>query len=281
MFEQLKIINHRPEPFSTYTAEKLWTNEYTAQQMLKYHLNEEVALASRTKEVIGQTVNWLQSRFNIECGTRIADFGCGPGLYTSRFAQLGAHVTGLDFSANSIAYARTTAYKQKLSIDYQQQNYLDFNSDERFDLICMIMCDFCALSPKQRQKLFGIFRKHLKDDGKLFLDVYSLASYAQRQEQSSYELNQLHGFWSAEEYYGFINTCKYDDEKVVLDKYSIFEANRTRVIYNWLQYYSIDALREEFSTNDFTIEEAYADTAGAIYNEGSFEIAVVAKCCDR
>lgn len=278
MFEQLKIINRRPEPFSVYTAEELWANEYTAQQMLQYHLNEEVALASRTKEMIEQTVNWLQSRFNIECGTRIADFGCGPGLYTNRFAQLGAQVTGIDFSANSIAYARATAEKQKLTIDYRQENYLDFNSDEKYDLICMIMCDFCALSPVQRQQLLSIFRTHLKDDGTLFLDVYSLASYAQRQEMASYELNQLHGFWSAEEYYGFVNTFKYDDEKVVLDKYSLFEANRTKVIYNWLQYYSIDALREEFSVNGFCIEEACSDTAGALYNEDSHEIAVVAKC---
>ena len=84
MFEQLQIINHRPEVFSVYTAEELWTDEYTAQQMLQYHLNEDVALASRTGEMIDKTVNWLQSRFDIGRDTRIADFGCGPGLYTSR-----------------------------------------------------------------------------------------------------------------------------------------------------------------------------------------------------
>jgi SAM-dependent methyltransferase len=277
MFEQLQIINQRPEPFSVYTAAELWTDPHTSQEMLKYHLNKELALASRTSDTIDRSVVWLQSRFNIDNNTRIADFGCGPGLYTSRLAQLGAQITGIDFSANSIDYARTTAERQKLHIDYRQENYLDFNNDQQYDLICMIMCDFCALSPQQRKQLLGIFHRHLKSDGALFLDVYSLASYEQRQECADYEFRQLNGFWSAEDYYGFINTFKYADEKIVLDKYSLFEADRSRVIYNWLQYYSLEVLANEFVENGFSIRETYADTAGAPYREGSAEIAVVAK----
>lgn len=280
MFEQLQTINHRPEPYSIYTAEELWTDPYTAQQMLQYHLNEDLALASRTPDVIASTVAWLQDRFKVGADTSIADFGCGPGLYTSKLAKLGARVTGIDFSANSIEYARETAVRQNLDINYQQQNYLDFTSDQRFDLICMIMCDFCALSPAQRQQLLGIFHHHLKDGGALFLDVYSLAGYAERQEQALYELNQLHGFWSADDYYGFVNCFKYDDVHVVLDKYSIFETDRSRVIYNWLQYYSLESLTQEFAENGFTVKESYADTAGAVLGEESTEIAVVAMKTD-
>ena len=276
MFEQLQFINQRPEPFSIYTAEELWTEPYTAQQMLSYHLREDVALASRTKETIDKTVLWLQSRFDIGTATSIADFGCGPGLYTSRFAKLGAQVTGIDFSANSIQYARDTAAREQLSINYLQQNYLDFKSDQRFDLICMIMCDFCALSPGQRRQLLGVFHNHLKTGGTLFLDVYSLSSFAQRQEQASYEFRQLNGFWSAEDYYGFVNTFKYDVEKVVLDKFSLFEADRSRVIYNWLQYYSMDSLTREFAENGFSIMERYADTTGTAYHPGSPEITLLA-----
>lgn len=278
MFEQLQIIDQQPEPFSVYTAEELWTDEYTAQQMLNYHLNEELALTSRTRDFIDRSTSWMKSRFAIGEGTRIADFGCGPGLYTNRLARFGAQVTGLDFSANSIRYARETAERENLAVDYRQQNYLDFEDDQQFDLICMIMCDFCALSPQQRQRLLGIFRRHLKDGGSLFLDVYSLHAYNQRQECAKYELNQLNGFWAADEYYGFLNIFKYDKAKVVLDKYSIFEANgRKRTIYNWLQYYSLDTLRQEFTENGFDIRETYADAAGTFYKEDTAEIAVVAE----
>ena len=39
----------------------------------------------------------------------IADFGCGPGLYAQRLARAGLNVTGIDFSANSLQYAREVA----------------------------------------------------------------------------------------------------------------------------------------------------------------------------
>ncbi len=92
MFTKLQNINKRPKPFSINSVAELWTNEHTAQQMLQYHLNEEVAMASRTREVIDSSVAWLQSRFKLGSDTSVADFGCGPGLYTSRFAKLGAKV---------------------------------------------------------------------------------------------------------------------------------------------------------------------------------------------
>ena len=40
MFNKLKEINSRPEPFEFYTADALWTDEHTSEQMLKFHLDE-------------------------------------------------------------------------------------------------------------------------------------------------------------------------------------------------------------------------------------------------
>lgn len=55
MFIELKEINKKPKPFEFYTAAELWTNEYTAEQMLQFHLNEDVDAASRNKEFIELT----------------------------------------------------------------------------------------------------------------------------------------------------------------------------------------------------------------------------------
>jgi 2-polyprenyl-3-methyl-5-hydroxy-6-metoxy-1,4-benzoquinol methylase len=40
----------------------------------------------------------------VDESTEIADFGCGPGLYTEKLAERGATVTGIDFSENSIRH---------------------------------------------------------------------------------------------------------------------------------------------------------------------------------
>ena len=122
-----------------------------------------------------------------------------------------------------------------------------------------------------------MFYRFLKTDGSILLDVYSLKAFDQRKEASSYEYKQLNGFWAPENYYGFLNTFKYDEEKVVLDKYTIIEEAQTRTVYNWLQYFSPESLRKEFEENGFKIEEYYSDVAGTIFSPKSLEFAIVVK----
>lgn len=275
MYNELEKINYRPKPFEYYTAKDLWTNEHTSQQMLQFHLNEAIDVSSRNKKFIEKSVEWIIKRFSINDRKYIADFGCGPGLYTTLFAQNGAKVTGIDFSKRSIEYAQKTAKENNLEIDYVNENYLIFDTEKRFDLITMIMCDFCALSPVQRRELLGKFNKLLKTNGSILLDVYTINAYNNRTEQTLYELNLSNGFWSPDKYYGFLNTFKYSDEKVILDKYTIVEKQRTRTIYNWLQYFSKESLTEEIERNGFFVVDVLADVAGNAYDAEGEELAIV------
>ena len=277
MFEQLEEINKRPEPFDFYTASELWTDEHTSERMLSFHLNEDIDVSSRNAEFINRSVEWIISRFSVDEGTKIADFGCGPGLYATRLAKSQAGVTGIDFSKRSIAYAQEVSAKEQLSIHYVNQNYLEFETDDRFNLVLMIMCDFCALSPTQRRDILGKFHKILRPGGSVLLDVYSLSAFDKREEAATYEVNLLNGFWSPNKYYGFLNTFKYDKDRVVLDKYTIVESDRTRTVYNWLQYFSPEDLEREFVESGFSIEGLYSDVAGTPYNRESSEFAVIAK----
>jgi 2-polyprenyl-3-methyl-5-hydroxy-6-metoxy-1,4-benzoquinol methylase len=277
MFKELKEINSQPSPFQFYTADELWTNEHTSKQMLEYHLNESIDVASRNRNFIERSVEWIGSFFEVERNTEIADFGCGPGLYTNRLAERGAIVAGIDFSENSLNYAKQVAAEKSLNVNYVLKNYLDFETTNRFDLITMIMCDFCVLSPEQRKKMLSKFHSLLKPDGSVLLDVYSLNSFKQKEESATYELNQLNGFWSQEDYYCFVNTFKYEKEKVMVDKYTIIEESRKRVVYNWLQYYSKESLVKEFEANGFKIEHLFSDVSGKTFTNESKEIAIVAK----
>ena len=277
MFEEIENINTRPGPFEFYTASDLWTDEHTSKQMLSCHLNEEIDLSSRNAAFIDRSAEWITSYFNVGAGTKIADFGCGPGLYTTRLAKKQADVTGIDFSKRSIQYAREVTTREGLLIHYVNQNYLEFETDNRFGLILMIYCDFCALSPTQRKKMLSKFHTILEPGGLVLLDVYSLNAFAQREETALYEANLLNGFWSPNKYYGFQNTFKYESEKVVLDKYTLIEADRTRTIYNWLQYFSPETLEREFTECGFTIEKIFSDVAGTPFDSKANEFAVVAK----
>jgi len=277
VFDKLEEINSRPTPFQSYTAEELWTDEHTSKKMLEYHLNESVDLSSRNKNFISRSVKWIVSHFGIDVNTSIADFGCGPGLYATPFAENNADVTGIDFSRRSIQYAKKIAGQKGLDITYYQQDYLKFETEKRFDLITMIFCDFCALSPLQRKILLAKFYRFLKPGGSVLLDVHSLNRFNSRDEVTIYERNQLDKFWSPDNYYSFLTTFKYDKEKVILDKYTIIEKARTRIVSNWLQYFTQDSLRKEFEENGFEAAEFYSDVAGATFSPESPDIAIVAR----
>jgi len=125
MFEELEKINERPEPFAFYTAKDLWTDKYTSKRMLSFHLDESIIVSSRNAEFINRSVQWIVSELHIGKGTRIVDFGCGPGLFAARLAKRGASVTGIDFSKRSIAYAKEAATREQLKINYVNLDYLE------------------------------------------------------------------------------------------------------------------------------------------------------------
>lgn len=277
VFDVLEGINARPRPFEFYTAHELWTNQHTSARMLALHLDENIDVSSRRLGFINRSVEWITEHFRIGADTRIIDFGCGPGLYAERLAEQNAAVTGVDFSKRSIEYAEAVAARKGLAIHYVNQNYLEYETTESFDLILMIMCDFCALSPTQRKAMLGKFLAILKPGGVVLLDVYSTTAFHQREETATYEANLLDGFWSPDKYYGFLNTFKYEEEKVVLDKYTVVEQSGTRTVYNWLQYFSADKLKKELVDAGFEVEAFYADVAGSPFDPEGSEFTVVAR----
>ena len=280
LFSALESISEKPAPYSVYTARELWTDEHTSGKMLAFHLNDEVDVSSRRTSFIDRSVHWIQEHFQLSEGHRIIDFGCGPGLYTSRFARIGAAVFGVDFSSRSIEFARERARRQNLEVTYIEADYLGFQPDGPFDLVTMIMCDFCALSPAQRATMLGKFAGILSDRGRVVLDVYSLSAFADKQEGLTFEKNQLNGFWSADPYFGFLASFKYDDDKVSLDRYTIVEEHRQREIYNWLQYFTPESLQREALAAGLQVAELYGDVAGTHYDAGAPEFAVVMKKSD-
>lgn len=276
LFAHLQEIVEKPQPFEYYTTPQLWDDPHVSKGMLDAHLDPSHDAASYRKEFIDRAVEWMAARFDISQETRICDFGCGPGLYTTAFAERGAVVTGIDLSRRSISYARDVAARRELSIEYILQNYLEFSTDRTYDLITMISCDFPVLSPGQRRRLLGTFHTILAENGAILLDVDSMKRFAAASEGTAYKFYPEGGFWSAEPHHVFENAFKYEQEKVLLEKYTIVERDRTRNIFNWHQCYSLQSLQALFGENGLQVEACYSNIAGDRYDDGSTVIAVVA-----
>lgn len=276
MFRELQAINARPAPFSRPATDALWTDPHISTMMLRAHLDGTNDQASRRTEVIEASVAWMSETFRLTTGSRILDLGCGPGLYANRLARTGASVTGIDFSARSIRHARAAA-GDGLAVSYVNESYLGYQTEERFDLIVLIYCDYCALAPDQRRQLLGSISGWLAPGGSFLFDVHSAAAFAARREAAEYGPSFMDGFWSPGPYFGFFNTFKYDEARLTLDRYEIVEADRTRTFYNWLQYYDPETLAAELGRSGFEIHTRMADLAGATFSRDSFEFAVIAR----
>lgn len=277
MYDELQRIVERPAPFSRYTAEDLWTDEHTSAQMLAHHLDPIDDAASRNAAFIDRSVAWIAARFGVGAETRIADLGCGPGLYANRLARLGARVTGVDFSSRSLAHARGVAAEEGLPARYILQNYLEYRTEERYDLVMLIYCDYVVLSPAQRRTLHGVFRSILAPGGALLLDVHSLALFDARREGVRFTPHPDGGFWAPGPYHEFCQTCKYEADKIVLDKYTIVEPHRTRTVYNWFQHFTPEGLAAELAEGGLIVEETLGDVAGSPYDPAAHDLAVIAR----
>ena len=271
LFEELSEIHRKPELFSAYTAETLWTEPHLAQQMLKTHLDQNTSLASRTLPVIEQTVQWLDERFSLD-GKKVCDLGCGPGLYAERYAQSGAIVEGLDFSANSIAYASNNATANHGSLSFQQANYLTDNLPAGQDLITLIYCDFCPLSPAQRRILLEKVRRALVPGGAFVFDVHSAKSFEEISERIVLNRNPINGFWSANDCYVFQSKWIYAADAVSLDLFTIVEERKTWRIYNWLQHFLPKSIHAELQANGFEVENISSGFGSKDEAAGTFTV---------
>ena len=218
----------------------------------------------------------MVSRFGLATGRAVADFGCGPGLYASRLAASGARVTAIDFSERSIRYARELALRQGQLVEHVQADYLDFETDERFDLIALIMCDCCALSREQRLGLLDRFRTHLNADGAVLLDVYAIAAFAAGEEAATYAHRQG-GFWSPEPHFVFQNTFKYQRSVSFSTSHHRREGAHAGGLQLASSGFDREGLRNEIEGQGLVIEEVLGDVAGGPFDPASPEFAVIAR----
>lgn len=243
----------KPEIYSPGTA-LMWVDEYISTQLLETHLSQEIELASRKESTISSTVEWILNKVP---GDRlhILDLGCGPGLYAEKLAGRGHLVTGVDFSSNSIRYAMESASKNKLDISYMQQNYLELEEENRYDLILLIFTDFGVLTPSQRETLLSNIYRALKPGGTFIFDVLNEKSEVHESGVKDWELSEK-GFWRSTPYLAIAESFYYEQQNVTLNQHIIVDEDGGTEIYRfWIHTFSHADLEAIVSSAGFRSAE--------------------------
>lgn len=276
MYKFFEEINSKPKLYSVYQPELLWNDEHISKILLQCHLNEDSNVASRNKKFIEESANFINKKFKLN-GKKVLDLGCGPGLYCELFAKQGANVTGIDFSKNSIKYAQKQNIHKKLNISYICGDYTKLDLKEKYDIITLIYCDLCALPPQIRKSLLIKIHKSLLSGGVFIFDVFSYSAFQNLEEHHEYSKNLHNGFWSNNEYYGFMNTFLYKEEAIELGKYTLVYRDSIKTIYNWLKYFKPEEIKKELEEAGFSKIEFWGDLTGRHYSSNFGDFGVIAQ----
>ncbi len=276
MYSDLNEFNRKPEPFSRYTTDMLWTDPWIAQQMLKVHLDESTDLASRKSQTIDGIVGWFDRKIGLS-GKNVCDLGCGPGLYAERMATRGARVIGVDFSTVSLDYARSEAAAHNLDIEYRKADYLIDDLPKEQDFVSLIWCDFCTLPPEKRRILLERIKEMLKPGGRFVFDVSTTQQFEKRREDMTYGRRPMGDFWSPDDHFGFQTTFLYNQDKIALDRYLIVAPERRFEIFNWMQYFDPKMISSEVHEAGLAVEDVLDVMTGEPWTPEAGEIAVVSR----
>lgn len=241
--------------------------------MLDFHLNQDTELASRPVKQIDRIVSWIDSCLSLS-GRRLCDLGCGPGLYTERFAAKGAEVVGIDFSEHSIDYARSNS---EATVSYLQADYLEDDLPGGFDVITLIYTDLCVLSAEQRALLLNRMKRMLNPLGRIVIDVDGMGSFVKKDEVTVLENRLMGGFWAAGDYVGVHKSFLYPDEALSLDRFLIIESDKSWQIFNWFQHFTPEKIEVELSESGFIVEEMAGDLTGKPLCPDSDLIGIIAR----
>ena len=276
LISQLIQLQQKPAPFTP--GETLfWDDPHISAQMLEAHLNPEVDAASRRPATIDRSVKWLIEVLSLQPGDPILDLGCGPGLYTSRFARLGLQVTGVDYSRRSIEYATNHARENRLDIRYRYQNYLELDDENQYRAAFLIYGDFCPLSPGQRSTLLRNVHRALQPGGKFVLDV-STRTHRKRFGNKNHWYATERGFWKPAPHLVLEAGFDYPEQSIWLDQYTAIEpSGKVSVYRNWFQDYTSQTITEELSLGGFNVETLWGDLTGVPCSADSEWIGVIAQ----
>jgi SAM-dependent methyltransferase len=272
-YSRLIEVLKRPALYEKSEA-KFWDDPYISSQMLKAHLDPDFEGASRSPDFIDRSVSWIRAIVAPENYPRLLDIGCGPGLYTERFAWEGYRVTGIDLSQRSIEHARASAKAHGLDISYRKQDYLDMDETELFDVCTMIYCDYGALSTEDRAKLLHNVHSCLKPGGIFLFDVWTKRVLDAFVEKLTWEVCEGNGFWRKERYLQIDGYHRYSDSVSVRHATIVTDTSITPY-YIWDTYFTKEMIEEEARRRGFKLHGVFADVTGTPISELSDTMAVL------
>lgn len=263
----------KPRPFEPGES-RFWDDSHISIGMLAAHLDPESDAASRKHATIDKDVeNLLASRF-LKPGDRVLDLGCGPGLYSSRLAEKGLRMTGVDISERSLDYARRYAGEHGLQIDYRLLDFFDIDFTAEFDAVIQTHGELNTFSDEKLNELLSRFHRALKPGGLLIFDL-TTRTVRKRVGLKNGWYAMKTGYWRPGPHLVLEQGFDYPENDIWLNRYIIVDNERVAVYNLWFHDYTLETFSPVLKNAGFEIVQVWNDMTGTPYREGGDNITLV------
>jgi SAM-dependent methyltransferase len=227
MMDLREIINRNEDLQPWVEGERVpWDDAAFSARVLKEHLTQENDAASRPIVKIKQHVSWIHRELLAEKASRILDLGCGPGLYTTRLAELGHACAGIDCAPASVEYALKNAPP---NCTYQLADIRNANYGSGYDLIILIFGALNLFRPKDARLVLEKACAALKPGGSLLLEISSLDAVDQIGNQPAMWYSAESGLFTNRPHVCLMETFWDEEQSVATERFFIIDAATSQV----------------------------------------------------
>lgn len=273
----MKIAEYRSKPSLFEPGETLfWDDPHISRSMLEAHLDPHSDAASRKPTTIDKDVANLMSSGFLKPGDSVLDLGCGPGLYSSRLAEKGLRMTGIDISERSLDYARRQAAEKGLGIDYRRMDFFDIDFPDHFDAVIQVNGELNTFSDEKLKDLLGRIWRSLRNDGLLIFDSTTRKVRRKAGLTNRWYVSEA-GFWRPGHHVVLEEGFDYPEDDVWLNQYIVIDEEKVTVYRLWFHDYSLETIRPVLKNSGFDIVQTWNDMTGTPYSKGGDNITIVAK----
>jgi SAM-dependent methyltransferase len=115
-------------------------------------------------------VDFLIRAAGLRPGSRVLDLPCGSGRHALELARRGYRVTGVDVSAEAVAYAREAARRERVDLDLRLGDMAAVPTDVRVDLAICMGNSFGYLEHAGTQRFLADLAVVVEPGGSIVLD---------------------------------------------------------------------------------------------------------------
>lgn len=267
--------SEKPRPFEPGESH-FWDDPHISRGMLAAHLDPASDAASRKHATIDKDVESLLASGFLRPGNRVLDLGCGPGLYSSRLAEKGLRMTGVDISERSLDYARRYAGEHGLQIDYRLLDFFDIDYTACFDAVIQANGELNTFSDEKLNELLSRLHRALKPGGLLIFDL-TTRKVRKRVGLKNRWYAMKTGYWRPGPHLVLEQGFDYTEDDIWLNQYIVVDNDRVAVYNLWFHDHTLETFRPVLKNAGFEIVQAWNDMTGTPYSESGENSTLVAR----